>query len=437
MGSIGIAPPRASGRLDWSSPYQQNDPEHWTARDSVAMHQQPHGNAAAASAIQPFTEASSLLTDSALMPEDGNLTLSTTYMAVETAMDIPYVVQMALVGAKEGFRVHAQVNSTQLGATQIALAKAGLTDRVTIQAGLVKSTWTEDNGEIGTDGNVLLPGPSASTSDIRSEQSDRLNAQFGANGPNPTRMSLGQVENTGAAADKAALASALGKGATVGRAYLEGGNTLSGIDAAGKPYAVIGKDSVAASRTNGETDAQVMAKIAADLRLPVESVIAVEQPASFHLDMAITLLPGKRALVNDAVEAQRLQEQWTRESGGIRDEHEPALQALRLKAQTTKKVEDLTAAQLAAAGFKVERIAGDFQEMDMNFMNAELATGGDGKMFSVMLGGDPRAEAYIAERYQGLGFERNYFLDRSLTNDTLSLSGGIGCRTKNEGTAPR
>jgi hypothetical protein len=81
----------------------------------------------------------------------------------------------------------------------------------------------------------------------------------------------------------------------------------------------------------------------------------------------------------------------------------------------------------------VTRVGGAFHELGMNFMNAELGTGEDGGRYAAMLGGDPRAEKHMAEVYRKLGFDEAYFLNRSMTAHTLSQSGGIGCRTKNEG----
>ena len=52
------------------------------------------------------------------------------------------------------------------------------------------------------------------------------------------------------------------------------------------------------------------------------------------------------------------------------------------------------------------------------------------------MGGKPEEEAFVAEKLlkdYGAGISRLHFLDPAQTADTLSLQGGLKCRTKPDG----
>jgi hypothetical protein len=83
---------------------------------------------------------------------------------------------------------------------------------------------------------------------------------------------------------------------------------------------LVGRDSVAVSHALLERHAghmvnevDVKLAIAGDLGVGATRLFLVEQPGVFHLDMAMTLLAPGTVLMNDAVEAFRLQAQWLRE----------------------------------------------------------------------------------------------------------------------------
>jgi len=68
-----------------------------------------------------------------------------------------------------------------------------------------------------------------------------------------------------------------------------------------------------------------------------------------------------------------------------------------------------------------------------------FGTNPQGRTFCISLAGDPRAEThFMAEAKRlGLGISRFDFLDRTVTQHTLGLSGGINCRTKGVGATAR
>src|SRR5690606_29705415 len=137
-----------------------------------------------------------------------------------------------------------------------------------------------------------------------------------------------------------------------------------------------------------------LSAIARDYGVDVDNVIPVEQPAEFHIDMAMSLLPGRRAYLNDSVEAGRLLRTWNEESHAEAKPKtsDPAslaawdtkgtrmrggLDKIDAKAGVRGRVEDHTARDLEKAGFAVIRVAARFPKAmytpEMNFMNMEKA----------------------------------------------------------------
>jgi hypothetical protein len=262
----------------------------------------------------------------------------------------------------------------------------------------------------------------------------------------------------GGAADGAPTAS-LATSAAPGRlresfTYLEGGNTLVGTRPNGERYAIVGIDSAVASRALLEhslgraiSDDELLTAMSRDLGIALAELHLVEQPADFHLDMKMALLPDGRVLVHDSRQALALEIQWMREDLAndptATDEDRSALErqiaSLEENAWRAADDEDPTVRDLEAAGFEVVRIAGRFFDRGMlgspmNFVNAEQGLGPDGQPFVISLGGDPRAETYYRDAFSQLFPEgeapRMYFLDPAFTAGTLEQNGGIGCRAK-------
>jgi hypothetical protein len=172
-------------------------------------------------------------------------------------------------------------------------------------------------------------------------------------------------------------------------------------------------------------------------------------------------------ILDDAREALRLRRQWLEEDHLAQrpkpdaPDYRAAMHAwtarraaldaqiarLAIAAEERAAFEEMTLADLRAAGFEVHRMAGVFEpiraendRMDeapesrrMNFMNAVLGTGAGDEKFGVYLGGDPRAEAYVRRKLLQeipTGLARVHFLDREASAGILEAEGGIACLTK-------
>ena len=219
-------------------------------------------------------------------------------------------------------------------------------------------------------------------------------------------------------------------------------------------------------RGHAVSEIELRSLISADYVVKAQFLIAVEQPGDFHIDMHMMLLPNGHAAVNDSLQALALTTQWATEDM-VNSKPKPLgpnatkndqqqyksdleiwaitsqslasdLKSLASGAASRTRFETKMAQDLIAAGIKVERIAGVFPATrnlaPMNFLNGEHATNAKGERFSVMLGGDKRAEQhFVAALAQMPGApQRVHFLDRSLTPTSLAASGGISCRAKIE-----
>jgi hypothetical protein len=181
----------------------------------------------------------------------------------------------------------------------------------------------------------------------------------------------------------------------------------------------------------------------------------VEQPGEFHLDMKMAVMGPGQVIVNDAFDVFDLQQEWIladyQAKQTTMDESAwkalyPAIDAelaeLSIKARRAWAYESRTIANLSRIpNLNIVRVAANFPGTKslpaMNFLNGEGGRGLDNSPFFVTNGGDPRAEAYIAQMYLAelkTGLQRLYFLDRGYSHESLQDSGGIGCRTKGQGT---
>jgi hypothetical protein len=370
--------------------------------------------------------------------------------------------------------------------------------------------WTEDAASPNSDGSMTIVPPASNdliktaTQDGRKARIEKLEADEGLT------LDLGVSAGGNAALTEAYRTQVrfglmLGAKNRLGLAYLEGGNVVSGHFLDGSTYAVVGADSVAIAkaqlavemeRVTGEkprplTDEEVKAVIASDLGLPTALVFVVEQPRSFHIDMAMKPLGPGVMMLDDARAARRLQltilarslrqaltAAGTPPPGGqvVRDLMSAFILGLRsgtpegvrrvadaLRASdvpapwaalarsfydaaeltddiypTTEKqaiAEDYVAKQLAQAGLQVVRAPCRFMNgagLEIaNFANAECGTNASGGTFYITQGADPGFGAGFEQALQSSGVEIDQFhyLDRAASVASLSARGGINCRT--------
>jgi hypothetical protein len=434
-----------------------------------------------------------------LVPEDLTRRISIMHIAVVNYTDAAFAEYLARVGQLEGFSVVARLAPSNGWAEHLSHVPSLRT--ITVPG--VEYVWTEDIAEIALDHRIRMTARFGDRTLLRrSLLVDRIR-RYGGNvttaeleairelpeipghppGELPHELMRrfsdtlftiqGVVERDHGQEVAAAIAAARGIDLEEAMTYLEGGNVLLGTLPNGKPYALVGRDSVAVSHALLErhaghmvNEADVILAIARDLGVGATQVFLVEQPGVFHLDMAMTLLAPGTVVMNDAMEAFRLQAQW------LREDHErwrpprtvaqseavyiydlalwrEAGEALeRTIANLWKyterfaRAESRAIADLEGTGLRVLRVPGRFLHPTrpwdrdaMNFLNGEAGTNARGGTFFVTLGGDARAERLIADLLLGpdTGLDRVYFAPRLPSRDSLWEKGGVGCRVKIEG----
>lgn len=435
-----------------------------------------------------------------VLPEDGSLRIKNVHMALVGADQTydDYLVQMAQIGKVEGF--HVVVRSPgDPEELRKEYEKLGLDNVVVVSCTGKGDFWSEDQGELDTAGNVRVPAPVLAGvgeqgvkdyyAALYEDRLRRLRPDVTITGQELMAMdpgqrsekygdvlfaAVGQVLRNETHEVLATVALAQDNKLIAAEGHIEGGNLLVGTHADGRGYALVGKDSLAASRFLLErdlgrevSDAELKERLARDLGVAPADVHGIEQPGDFHLDMhMIPVKPGE-VVLNDCVEAAALQARWWRddheaekptkppanaskeakkafreamaswkELGGMLEER---IADLAEKAKKRAPFEEKARADLEAAGMKVHRMAGVFETghmQSMNFLNLEQAVNARGERFAILLGGDPRAERYVAEKLNGevgCGYARLHFLARENTQTTLQAMGGISCRVKLEG----
>jgi len=416
-----------------------------------------------------------------VLPKDSSVNPSHMVMAYTPVdpLSLPFISQMAQIGTVEGFHVLARCAPEDTSDLRSQLKSwPGARNVTLVPSRGQQDVWTEDQGEFTLRGNLLIP-PRLDVNtpfgvDAMVGRLERLHPEVDVTqvGPNLTSYNLedamaryprANFSYQGAVGQAETHLGMLGGAlaldvpeAKMTATYVEGGNFLPGTSAAGKPLAFIGRDSIAISQRVLERDlgrkpkeSEVLTRIARDYGLKASEVHPVEQPADFHIDMAMTWTRPGQVILNDAMGALKLQKQWLRrqrnaevknspnQKESIHSRYAEEIRRLEDLAKHQQDLENLSEKDLNSAGVEVHRLAGAFPESlanpPMNFLNLRQGTNENGETFAVMLGGTPEAEEFITgQLLQEIptGYQRIHFLDRALTGPTLDLWGGIKCRTK-------
>lgn len=233
------------------------------------------------------------------------------------------------------------------------------------------------------------------------------------------------ASETGIARSHAAQAN----GQNVGhiRAYIEGGNMITGEDASGHPVILIGKDAIGATANLYQLhDDEVRNIIREDFGLDsIDQVICVEQPGQFHLDMGllfighgVVIVNDSRVALNDAVEMADMV---------------PCLTTTTMAAKLKLKdaLEEAAAHDLEEAGIQVIRENLE-HDVSYNFFNGEFVEGRDGLTYYITNGGpkdqEERFEALMIREWQVV--KNVFFSPKEAAQKSLQERGGIGCRLK-------
>jgi hypothetical protein len=237
--------------------------------------------------------------------------------------------------------------------------------------------------------------------------------------------------------DAAFLAKKWGVPISMNITYNEGGNTISGVDEQGKPYVIIGRDAYRLSKEVLKlSDTQVREAFAYDYGVPIENVFIVEQPGTFHLDVAMCIASSakhpKTILLNDAVTAWEVIESQLPEPL-----HPKVALIYREAARRQKTFEDQTEHDLVSQGFTVFRVPGAFENPKskerMNFFNMVQGTTANGEKYIITLGcQSPVFEELFKAHLKKAGCECTdiTFLDYDESKGLLQLDGGISCQLK-------
>jgi len=207
------------------------------------------------------------------------------------------------------------------------------------------------------------------------------------------------------------------------RFYAEGGNLIVGENAAQQMIVLVGKDSIAMTRSEYAftSDDAVRQLIADDFGLNLDQIIGVEQPGTFHLDMGLLFLGSGQVLVNDSTQAL----------ADARAARQPDRQ---LTALLTLRcgLEHLAQQDLAVAGLNVERRKLE-NGTDFNFFNGEFVTDGNGHVHYLTNGPKLKEDA---GRFRDLLVNEKHvvtevhFSPATAAMPSLKGKGGVGCRIK-------
>lgn len=314
--------------------------------------------------------------------------------------------------------------------------------------------WVEDIGQSGVDGQLSIP-PRLDVNELRrrlrqaQEERGRRLAAAGTpiNFPSPGT----QVAGEDLGSTRISFGLATGRQMRLDLGYLERGNVLVGTRNGDRPYAIVGADSVAASRVSIEigfealgidkgllTDEMVMVAISKDVGVARVDLIEVEQPTMFHIDMAMTPWTPGVVLLNDMPAVFRLLRQT--HGGDISLVGEAPLdQAERLVQQA-----------LSRAGLRVVRVPGLYPRFrwtgvaqrgrrrisngtkTYNFFNGEGGRGGSNSSYYWITQEGPAQylQAFVsAIRTAGVPVPRIHLVSDEFAQASLAVGqGGINCR---------
>lgn len=223
------------------------------------------------------------------------------------------------------------------------------------------------------------------------------------------------------------------KGQQVGhiRAYIEGGNMITGEDAVGNPVLLIGRDAIAATAHLYQLDNDDVRRIICeDFGLDsIAQVVCVEQPGKFHLDMGIlflghgvVILNDSSAALEDALEMAELVPCMTTEQ-----------KAAKLQLQCSLEAD--AAKDLKSNGFNVQRRKLE-SDILYNFFNGEFVKGVDDHNYYITNGGlkeqEEMFEALMVKEWQMV--KQVFFSPQAVAQKSLQDRGGVGCRLKGSNT---
>ena len=210
------------------------------------------------------------------------------------------------------------------------------------------------------------------------------------------------------------------------RAYIEGGNMITGEDRTGQTVLLVGKDAIDTTACFYQlTHDEVCQIVAKDFSLDVIQVITVEQPGQFHLDMGLLFIGDGVVILNDS--------QVALENAKEMAELAPCTttEVMAEKMQLQCDLETVAAQDLETAGLTVIRKSLESSGM-YNFFNGEFVTGGDRQTYYITNGGPPDQQDVFAELMvnEWQVVKQVFFSPSKAAYKSLQDKGGVGCRLK-------
>lgn len=240
---------------------------------------------------------------------------------------------------------------------------------------------------------------------------------------------LGMTVNTDATGlERERIAKASGQPIGHIRAYIEGGNMITGENASGLPIIILGKDAIDTTAYLYQIDNhRVKQIIIEDFGLEtLDQLICVEQPGQFHLDMGMLFLGNGVVVVNDSQAALKDAKEMA--------ELVPCLttETLAAKLGLQYELEESAVLDLKQAGLDVIRETLKDDTLHYNFFNGEFVVGQDGFNYYITNGG-PKEQQIAFETLmvnEWMLVKQVFFSPQAVAQISLQERGGVGCRIK-------
>jgi len=400
-----------------------------------------------------------------LTPKDTSARPRTMFMAyvsddeIGAANSRRLIADVASFGATLGFVVRV---SCLAGARPFWTCgpPAGVT-LAELDEGLDLSGWAEDSGEFRTDGRVAIPALVKGDAKQVIED-DRAARGYKALADRTTEAYLNMarvgvsVQQHKKWAEKVALGGVLNQEVFNLGSHLEGGNLLIGSYPNGTPFALVGRDGFAVTRTLYKSDAAALAAIADDVGAKPEQVFVIEQPGQYHLDMGMLIIGSGIVAVNDSGMVLDVLDRQLKLVCGQLIELAKAGGTGYTAAQVTLAYDDTIAKLRTTLGqsvdyearavqglraarpeLTIQRVPAVFPPTEftprMNFLNGEIGSTEAGLGYLITNGGLPFAEEAVLTRYAaGSGglLGTVCFTTPAAASASFDQGGGIGCRVK-------
>lgn len=355
------------------------------------------------------------------------------------ALDDEFIEQMATFGQLEGFDIVV----ADYDGNHEAWAGTGPNVSAMPFSNVPGNSWVEDVGQSGTDGQLSIPPQLDWRMLVRrldAARSQRASRAAAAGTPILSDfIQQGRVAQGNEGEGRLSFGLASGRQMRLDLGYLERGNVLVGSRSASRPFALVGVDSEALSKASLEvgfesigvaparlTAEMVRVAMAKDVGVARADLVVVEQPATFHIDMAMTPWTNGMVLLNDMTAVQQT----------VTAVHGAGVGGRVQNVAQIANAERMVERQIRAAGLRCVRAPGRFPPTPeprwiANFFNGEGGRGSrsPSAYWITQAGPAEYADAFVAAlRAGGATIPRIHYISGATSQASLELSGGVNCR---------